>query len=89
MGRYGLACHRGATRTRVHDRACAERSGSLATDLAVRKEIAGMNWIRLALFGIIAGAAIGAALRWPGDIAANAIIPLTLIAVYLVWVFRR
>jgi hypothetical protein len=27
-------------------------------------------------------AAIGAALRWPGDIAANAIIPLTLIALY-------
>jgi len=34
MGRYGLACHRGATRTRVHDRACAEQSGSLATDFA-------------------------------------------------------
>jgi hypothetical protein len=48
-----------------------------------------MNWIRLALFGIIAAAAIAAALRWPGDIAANAIIPLTLIALYLVWVLRR
>lgn len=40
-----------------------------------------MNWIRLALFGIIAAAAIAAALRWPGDIAANAIIPLTLCAI--------
>ena len=48
-----------------------------------------MNWIRLALFGIIAAAAIAAAPRWPGDIAANAIIPLTLIALYLVWVLRR
>ena len=48
-----------------------------------------MNWIRLAVFGIIAAAATAAAMRWPGDIAANAIIPLTLIALYLVWVFRR
>ena len=48
-----------------------------------------MNWIRLAVFGIIAAAAIAAAMRWPGDIAANAIIPLTLIALYLVCVFRR
>jgi len=39
-----------------------------------------MNWIRLAVFGIIAAAAIAAAMRWPGDIAANAIMPLTLIA---------
>jgi hypothetical protein len=45
--------------------------------------------IRLAFFGIIAAAGIAAALRWPGDIAANAIIPLTLIALYLVWVLRR
>ena len=48
-----------------------------------------MNWIRLAVFGIIAAFAIAAAMRWPGDIAANAIIPLTLITLYLVWVFRR
>jgi hypothetical protein len=48
-----------------------------------------MNWIRLALFGIIAAAAIAAAIRWPGEVAADAIIPLALIALYLVWVFRR
>jgi hypothetical protein len=48
-----------------------------------------MRWIRVAAFAVVVAAAIGAALRWPGDIAANAIIPLTLIALYLVWVFRR
>ena len=48
-----------------------------------------MGWIRLAALGIVVAAAIGAALHWPGDIAANAIIPLTLIALYLIWVFRR
>jgi len=48
-----------------------------------------MGWIRVAALGIVVAAAIGAALRWPGDIAANAIVPLTLIELYLIWVFRR
>jgi hypothetical protein len=48
-----------------------------------------MGWIRVAAFGIVVAAGIAAALLWPGEVVANAIIPLTLIALYLVWVFRR
>jgi hypothetical protein len=48
-----------------------------------------MGWVRVAAFSAVVAAAIGAALRWPADVAANASIPLTLIALYLVWVFRR
>jgi len=39
-----------------------------------------MGWIRVAAFGIVVAAGIAAALLWPGDVAANAIVPLTLIA---------
>jgi len=46
-----------------------------------------MGWIRVAAFGIVVAAGIAAALLWPGDVAANAIVPLTLIALYLVWVY--
>lgn len=48
-----------------------------------------MGWIRVAAFCFVVAAAIGAALWWPGEIAANAIVPLTLIALYLLWVLRR
>jgi len=48
-----------------------------------------MGWIRVAAFGTVVAAGIPAALLWPSDVAANAIVPLTLIALYLVWVFRR
>jgi hypothetical protein len=44
---------------------------------------------RVAALCIVIAAAIGAALWWPGDIAANAVVPLTLIALYLIWLLRR
>ena len=37
-----------------------------------------MNWIRLAvLSGVVIAAAVVAAIRWPGEIAVDVIIPLT------------
>jgi hypothetical protein len=47
-----------------------------------------VNWLRLAVFGIIVAAAVAAAIYWPGETAIDVIIPLTLIALYLAWLFQ-
>jgi hypothetical protein len=47
-----------------------------------------VNWIRVAVFGIIVAAAVAAAIYWSGEIAIDVIIPLALIALYLAWLFQ-
>jgi hypothetical protein len=47
-----------------------------------------VNWIRLALFGVVVAATVAAAIHWSGGIAVDVVIPLTLIALYLAWLFQ-
>jgi len=46
-----------------------------------------MSWIKPAVFAILIAAAASATIFWPTDIAANVIIALTALGLYLAWLF--
>lgn len=48
----------------------------------------GMNWLKLALFAVLIATAAIAAIQWR-KLAGAVVLPLTLVALYAVWRWRR
>lgn len=84
--KFALSNHHGTAARRFRDRAGVRRSvGLKGTDLSGDRQ---MNWTKAAIFAVLIVAAIIVAIHWR-KLAGAVILPVALVASYVVWRWGR